>query len=143
MHVDVALFSLVTKPLPPKQGYQVLLTADEIKAHGFEGFFVDCGRSHFKGHEAAPQTVQEQPEVGLPVGHRPCVPTNPRIYAALKSWGILDNVKGEKRVAVSFLDKMTALHDDFLALAEFNESAGHKERTAPGGAKTSACPPDR
>ena len=42
----------------------------------------------------------------------------------------MDNVKGEKRVAVSFLDKMTALHDDFLALAEFNESAGHKDRTA-------------
>ena len=31
---------------------------------------------------------------------------------------------------MSFLDKITSLHEDFLSLAEFNDTAGHKERTA-------------
>ena len=54
---------------------------------------------------------------------------SPEVYAALKSWGILDNITGEKRVTVS-LDKATALHEDYLSLAEHEHSVGDKDRTA-------------
>ena len=37
-------------------------------------------------------------------------PRRTELYATLKSWGILDDVKGEQRVAVSCLDKITSLH---------------------------------
>ena len=35
------------------------------------------------------------------------------VYHTLKSWGILDNMKAEKRVKMSFHDKITSLHEDF------------------------------
>ena len=50
-------------------------------------------------------------------------------YNVYKCLGILDNIKGEKRVEVSFHDKVTALHQDFLALEADAGKAGHKERT--------------
>ena len=50
-------------------------------------------------------------------------------YNVLKSHGILDNIRGKKRVEVSFHDKVTALHQDFLALEADAGKAGHKERT--------------
>ena len=37
-------------------------------------------------------------------------------YRHLKSWGILDTVKGQKRTLVSFQSKMLSLHDDMLNL---------------------------
>jgi len=39
-------------------------------------------------------------------------------YRHLKSWGILDNVKGQKRTLVSFQSKMLSLHDDMMSLKE-------------------------
>ena len=42
----------------------------------------------------------------------------------------MDNIKGEKRVTVSFHDKVTALHADFESLKQHEGEAGHKERTA-------------
>ncbi|MBZ5782148.1 hypothetical protein, partial [Klebsiella aerogenes] len=48
----------------------------------------------------------------------------------LKSWGILDSIKGERRVTVSFQDKVFALHEDYLSLAKHANSPGHKERVA-------------
>ena len=36
----------------------------------------------------------------------------------LKSWGILDNVKGDKRRAVSFEQKVLALHQDYIDLVK-------------------------
>ena len=47
-----------------------------------------------------------------------------------KCRGILDYIKGEKRVGESFHDKVTALHEDYVSLAEFERQAGHKERTS-------------
>ena len=32
------------------------------------------------------------------------------VFAALKSWGILDNVKGQTRVMISFSEKIFSLH---------------------------------
>ena len=42
----------------------------------------------------------------------------------------MDNIKGEKRVSVSFHDKVTALHEDYASLKQHEGEAGHKERTA-------------
>ena len=50
------------------------------------------------------------------------------VYQTLKSWGILDNIKGEKRVMVSFQDKITSHHEDFLHLKQHASEPGHKER---------------
>ena len=52
------------------------------------------------------------------------------VYSSLKSWGLLENIKGEARVVVSFADKIAALHDDFMSLAEHEGTPGHKDRTA-------------
>ena len=38
------------------------------------------------------------------------------VFAALKSWGILDNVKGQTRVMISFSEKIFSLHEDSLQL---------------------------
>ena len=37
-----------------------------------------------------------------------------RNLALLKSWGILDNIKGQVRTKVSFFDKVMSLHEDFV-----------------------------
>ena len=37
-------------------------------------------------------------------------------FAALKSWGILDNVKGQTRVMISFREKIFSLHEDSVHL---------------------------
>ena len=39
-------------------------------------------------------------------------------YRHLKSWGILDNVKGQKRTTVSFQSKMLSLHEDLENLKQ-------------------------
>ena len=129
-HVDVVLFSLGTKPLPPKQGFRVPVTADDIKQRGFEGFFVVCGDHTARAMNQLHRKFKSNPKWATLTATGYVCPRSPEGYAALKSWGILDNVKGEKRVSVSFLDKIMALHDDYLSLAEFNDSVGHKERTA-------------
>ena len=38
------------------------------------------------------------------------------VFAALKSWGILDNVKGQTRVMISFSEKIFSLHEDSVRL---------------------------
>ena len=38
---------------------------------------------------------------------------DPRTLQTLKSWGILDNIKGQKRTTVSFCNKITSIHEDF------------------------------
>lgn len=129
-HVDVVLFSLGTKPLPPKPGFKVPLTAEEIKQRGFEGYFVICGDHTARAMNQLHRKFKANPKWATLTATVHVCPRSTEVYSALKSWGILDNVKGEKRVSVSFLDKITALHDDYMSLAEFTESAGHKERTA-------------
>ena len=42
----------------------------------------------------------------------------PENLSRLKSWGILDNVKGDKRRTVTFEQKVTALHEDHVELIE-------------------------
>lgn len=39
-------------------------------------------------------------------------------YQWLKSWGIIDNIKGQKRISLSFKDKVCAIHADFLELED-------------------------
>ena len=40
----------------------------------------------------------------------------PEAEHTLKSWGILDNVKGQKRTFVSFASKLFSLHEDYVNL---------------------------
>ena len=48
-------------------------------------------------------------------------------YRTLKSWGILDNVKGQKRTYVSFQSKMISLHEDLVNLKNQMEDCDVKE----------------
>ena len=129
-HVEVVLFVTGPKPLPPKAGFKVPQTAEEMKARGFEGYFTICGDHTQRAMNQLRRKFAGNPKwARLNVTVYVCARST-ESFATLKSWGILDNVKGEKRVAVSFLDKITSLHEDFLSLAEFNDTAGHKERTA-------------
>ncbi len=129
-HVEVVLFVAGNKPLPPKGSFKVPTSADDLKARGLEGFFTIVGDHSQRAMNQLHKRFRANPQwasmsVVVYVFQR-----NTDSYSALKSWGILDNIKGEKRVTVSFQDKITALHEDYLALKEFELTSGHKERTS-------------
>ena len=46
----------------------------------------------------------------------------PEICTALKSWGIVDNMKGAVRTSMSFKDKVLSLHTDYLGMQEQKDS---------------------
>lgn len=128
--VEVVLFLAANKALPAKVGFRPPLTQEDLKARGFEGYFTIVGdhtqralHQLHKRYPANPKWATITATVYL--CHRTA-----EVYSALKSWGLLDNIKGEARVAVSFADKIASLHEDYLALAEHERTPGHKERTA-------------
>ena len=128
--VEVVLFIPPNKSLPPKNGFKPPQTTEEMKARGMEGYFTVCGDHTQRAMNQLHARFKNNPKwASLSCTVYVCQRT-PENYAYLKSWGILDNVKGEKRVAVSFLDKLVALHQDFESLAEFDTQSGHKERTS-------------
>lgn len=129
-HVEVVLFQPAKKALPPKAGFKPPLTDEDMKTRGFEGYFTICGDHTQRAMNQLHARFRNNPKWAALTATVYVCPRTPEMYAALKSWGILDNIKGEKRVAVSFQDKVQALHADFLALAEAEGQAGHKERTA-------------
>ena len=128
--VEVVLFLPASKALPAKVGFKPPQTQEDMKARGFEGYFTIVGdhtqwamHQLHKRFKANPKWATITATVYL------CHRTT-EVYSALKSWGLLDNIKGEARVAVSFADKISSLHDDYLALADNEAQPGHKERTA-------------
>lgn len=129
-HVEVVLFVGPNRPLPAKAGFKPPVTADEMKVRGLEGFFTVVGDHTQRAMNQLHRKFKNNPKWAKLSAVVYVCQRNTDSYAALKSWGILDNIKGEKRVTVSFLDKISALHEDFLALAEHEGEAGHKERTA-------------
>ena len=55
----------------------------------------------------------------------------PEVFTALKSWGILGNIKGQRHgLTFSGQEKIEALHEDHLRLAEHASVAGHIQRVA-------------
>ena len=129
-HVEVVLFVGPNRPLPTKVGFKPPLTLEEMKSRGLEGFFTVVGDHTQKAMNQLARKFENNPKWAKLSAVVYVCQRNNDSYAALKSWGILDNIKGEKRVTVSFLDKIAALHEDYLALAEHEGEAGHKERTA-------------
>lgn len=129
-HVEVVLFVAAKKTIPPKNGFKPPLTADDMKNRGFEGYYTICGDHTQRAMNQLHKRFKNNPKWATLSCTVYVCQRSPENYAYLKSWGILDNIKGEKRVAVSFHDKITALHEDFVALAEFDSQSGHKERTS-------------
>ena len=128
-HVEVVLFVSRGKTLPVKAGFKPPLTDDELKTRGFEGYYTVCGDHTQRAMNQLHRRFGKNPKwKNLSCTVYVFLRGNEN-YSALNSWGILDNIKGEKRVAVSFHDKVTALHEDFVSLAEFEGLPGHKERT--------------
>ena len=129
-HVEVVLFVGVGRPLPSKSGFKPPLTLDELKLRSVEGYYTVVGDHTQRAMNQLHTKFGKNPKwATLTVTVYVC-PRSPEVYNVLKSWGILDNIKGEKRVSVSFHDKLSALHQDFLSLEEHASSPGHKERTA-------------
>jgi hypothetical protein len=129
-HVEVVMFVSANKPLPAKANFKPPQTAEELKLRGAEGYFTIVGDHTQRAMNQLRQKFSKNPKwASIEVKVFVC-PRTTEVYAALKSWGILDNIKGEKRVTVSFHDKVTALHEDYLALKEHEGSAGHKDRTS-------------
>jgi hypothetical protein len=129
-HVEVVLFLSRGKALPPKAGFKPPLTDDDMKARGFEGYYTICGDHTQRAMNQLHRKFSKNAKWSALSCTVYVFVRSAEVYASLKSWGILDNIKGEKRVVVSFQDKITALHEDFAALAEFEGQAGHKERTS-------------
>ena len=129
-HVQVVLFVGANQAVPAKTGFKLPVTEDEMKARGFEGFFCIVGDHTQRAMNQLHSNFSKNPKwANLNAEVFVCRRT-PEVLAALKSWGILDNIKGERRVTVSFQDKVFALHEDYLSLAEHASSPGHKERVA-------------
>jgi intracellular sulfur oxidation DsrE/DsrF family protein len=110
-HVEVVLFMPAKKSL---NGFKPPQTAEEMKARGMEGYFTVCGDHTLRAMNQLHARFKNNPKwASLSCTVYVCQRT-PENYAYLKSWGILDNVKGEKRVAVSFFDKLVALKPDLV-----------------------------
>ena len=126
-HVELVLFT--ARP-PLKNGFKPPVTPEDMKSRGFEGYFTIVGDHTQRAMNQLHKKYKKNPKwANLNATVYVCTRTEPN-YQILKSWGILDNIKGETRVTVSFLDKMSCLREDFLALQEHANEAGHKERTA-------------
>ena len=80
-HVEVVLFINGTKPLSPKPGLKWPLTAEEMIAAGFEGYFTICG-DHTQRAMNQPHRKWARLNVTVYVW-----PRSTESYAIPKSWG--------------------------------------------------------
>ena len=105
------------KSLPPKNRVKLShkTTYANCKADGF--FFVagDHTQSALKDlHRRYPRNAKWSSITGtLLICHR-----TPTTLHTLKSWGILDNIKGQKRTAVSFANKISSIHEDYQQIRD-------------------------
>jgi hypothetical protein len=129
-HVEVVMFIGMGKALPPKAGFKPPVTAEELINRNVEGYFTVVGDHTQRAMNQLHRKFGKNPKWATLTVTVYVAPRSPEVYNSLKSWGILDNIKGEKRVTVSFYDKITALHQDFLSLEAHAGLPGHKERTA-------------
>ena len=129
-NVQLVLFVSAGRVMPQKSGFKPPQTPDEMKARGFEGYFTIVGDHTQRAMNQLHKKFKANAKWATLTAVVYVCTRSSKNYQILKSWGILDNVKGETRVAVSFVDKITCLHDDCLNLLEHSETAGHKERTA-------------
>ena len=100
-HVEVVLFVGPNRPLPPKVGFKPPVTLEEMKSRGLEGFFTVVGDHTQKAMNQLARKFKNNPKWAKLSAVVYVCQRNNDSYAALKSWGILDNIKGEKRVTVS------------------------------------------
>ena len=124
--VEVVLFWPDDKRLPDKSKFDVNST--EVKDLHDSGFYAVVGdhtqRVMHELHDDYPRNpkwAELNPVVY--VTHR-----TPEALNSLKSWGILDNVKGQKRVTVSFRDKVVSVHQDVLTLLRHAGERNYKDQ---------------
>jgi hypothetical protein len=129
-HVEVVLFLGPNKPLPPKLGFKPPAAVEDMKSRGFEGYFTIVGDHTQRAMNQLHAKFSKNPQWANVEARLFVCPRSEEVYGVLKSWGILHNIKGEKRVTVSFHDKVTTLHADYESLKLHEGEAGHKERTA-------------
>ena len=109
-HVEVVLFLGPSKPLPPKLGFKPPATIEEMKARGFEGYFTIVGDHTQRAMNQLHAKFSKNPQWANVEARSFVCPRSEEVYAVLKSWGILDNIKGGKRVTVSFRGQGSAAH---------------------------------
>ena len=127
-HVQVVLFVGANQALPAKTGFKLPVTDDEMNARGFEGFFCIVGDHTQRAMNQLHSMFNRNPSwASLNATVFVCQRTL-EVYAALKTLGILANIRRGKRVTLSFQDKISALREDYLGLAEHASVPGHKKR---------------
>jgi hypothetical protein len=128
--VEVVLFIAPGRALPSKMGFKAPKSREEMKTKGFEGYFTVVGDHTQRAMKQLHERFKLNPKWATLNAIVYVCQRTPDVYSSLKSWGLLDNIKGEARVAVSFADKIASLHDDYVMLSLHEATPGHKERTA-------------
>jgi hypothetical protein len=128
--VEVVLFLAPNRALPSKVGFKAPQTSDDLKQRGFDGYFTVVGDHTQRAMKQLHSRFKNNPKWATLNATVYVCQRTPDVYSSLKSWGLLDNIKGEARVAVSFADKISSLHDDYVMLSLHEATPGHKERTA-------------
>jgi hypothetical protein len=79
---------------------------------GFEGYFTVGGDHTQRSMKQLHRKFGNNPKWAELEAKVFVVQRTEAVYRVLKSWVILDNMKAEKRVTVSFHDKIASLHED-------------------------------
>ena len=127
-HVELVLFVAGGKQLPAKVGFVPLASVEELAKRGFEGYFTVVGDHTQRAMNQLHRKFGNNPKWAELEAKLFVVQRTDAVYRVLKSWGILDNMKAEKRVNVSFHDKIASLHEDYLHLKANAHVPGHKDQ---------------
>ena len=113
----VVIFWPDGESLPNKASFSIQMFVDDLKASPDEVKDLDGCFAIIGDHtQLAIKQLHEEFPRNPKWAHLTCevliCPRSFENYRALKSWGIIDNVKGQKRTALSFQSKMLSLHED-------------------------------
>jgi hypothetical protein len=129
--VDVVLFVGANQALPEASESKPPVTADEMMRRGFDGFYTIVGDHTQEVVSQLHAMFNTDPKWSSLIATVHVCQRTPEVFSALKSRGILGNIKGQRHgLTFSAQEKIEALHEDHLRLAEHASVAGHKERVA-------------
>ena len=100
----------------PEHGFDVMQYIIETKRDELDGFFVVVGDHTQLAVKRLHADYPRNPLWRTLVAEVLICHRSRENYAVLKSWGVLDNMKGQRRALVSFEQKVLSLHEDFVNL---------------------------
>ena len=123
-HCEVVLFWDEEKSLPNHDELQNFMTSSQLVSEAVRrkrGFFAIVGdHSQLAVHRChrryMKNSLWQTLECKVYVVH-----DTPEMCASIKSWGIIDNMKGAVRTKMSFQDMVLSLHVDYIGLQDQKE----------------------